>query len=49
MLKPTGVATIFIILVTKVTMQAAFLAYYLNKHDCKEECPDNHSLPLPQL
>ena len=36
-------ATVNIILIAKVTMQAALFAEYLDKHDGKEEEPDDDS------
>ena len=44
-LKPASVATVNIILIAKVTMQAALFAEYLDKHDGKEDEPDDDSLP----
>jgi hypothetical protein len=41
------VTTILIILVAKVAMQAVLLAAHLNKHDAKEEKPNDDSLPSP--
>jgi hypothetical protein len=39
------VTTVNIILIAKVLMQASLFAEYLDKHDGKEEEPDDDSLP----